>query len=74
MWPGSEMTIADLFFLYSFDLACTVAQKLFDIDLKAELPQGAALLELLAQNPNVQPGCCRSRCRDGCVYGGDSGS
>lgn len=51
---GSEMTIADILFLYSFDLACTVAQKLFDIDLKAELPQGAALLELLAQNPNVQ--------------------
>ena len=51
---GSEMTIADLFFLYSFDLACTVAQKLFDLDLKAELPQGVALLELLAQNPNVQ--------------------
>lgn len=51
---GSEMTIADLYFLYSFELACTVAQKLFDIDLKAELPQGVALLELLAQNPNVQ--------------------
>ena len=42
---GSEMTIADLLFLYSFDLACTVAQKLFDLDLKAELPQGVALLE-----------------------------
>jgi|TARA_B100001059_G_scaffold23995_1_gene19296 glutathione S-transferase len=51
---GNEMTIADIFLLYSFDLASTVAQKLFDIDLKAELPQAAALLELLAQNPNVQ--------------------
>ena len=51
---GNEMTVADIFLLYSFDLASTVAQKLFDIDLKAELPQAAALLELLAQNPNVQ--------------------
>lgn len=51
---GSEMTIADLMFLYSIDLARAVARKLFGIDLLADWPQARALLELLAQNPHVQ--------------------
>lgn len=51
---GSEMTIADLLFLYSIDLACAVAGKLFAIDLLAELPEAKALLAELAKNPNVQ--------------------
>ena len=51
---GSEMTIADLMFLYSIDLARAVGKKLFGTDLLADWPEAQALLELLAQNPNVQ--------------------
>jgi glutathione S-transferase len=43
-----------LYFLYSVPLACAVGQKLFGIDLLAELPQAKALLERLEQNPHVQ--------------------
>lgn len=35
-------------------LACAVGQKLFGIDLLAEMPQAKALLERLEQNPHVQ--------------------
>ncbi|MFZ2290194.1 MAG: glutathione S-transferase [Halopseudomonas yangmingensis] len=51
---GSEMSIADLMFLYSIDLACTVAKRIGGIDLLADLPKARELLALLAQNPNVQ--------------------
>ncbi|HCS43747.1 MAG TPA: glutathione S-transferase [Pseudomonas sp.] len=51
---GDSLSVADLYFLYSVPLACAVAQKLFDIDLLAEMPAAKALLELLEQNPNVQ--------------------
>lgn len=51
---GSEMTIADLMFLYSIDLARAVAKKLFGVDLLGDWPQAQALLELLGQNPHVQ--------------------
>ncbi len=51
---GSEMTIADLMFLYSIDLARAVGKKLFGVDLLGDWPEAKALLELLAQNPHVQ--------------------
>lgn len=51
---GSEMTIADLMFLYSFDLACAAAKKLFDIDLLADFPEAQALLKKLGENANVK--------------------
>lgn len=51
---GDSLSIADLYFLYSVPLACAVAQKLFDLDLLAEIPAAKALLERLGQNPNVQ--------------------
>ena len=51
---GDSMSIADLYFLYSVPLACAVGQKLFGIDLLAEMPQAKALLERLEQNPHVQ--------------------
>lgn len=51
---GDSLSIADLYFLYSVPLACTVGQKLFGIDLLAEMPQAKALLERLEQNPHVQ--------------------
>ena len=51
---GNSLSIADLYFLYSVPLACAVGQKLFGIDLLAEMPQAKALLERLEQNPHVQ--------------------
>jgi len=51
---GDSLSIAGLYFLYSVPLACAVGQKLFGIDLLAELPQAKALLERLEQNPHVQ--------------------
>ena len=51
---GSEFSVADIYFLYSVDLACAVGQKLFGIDVLAEMPEAKALLERLQQWPNVQ--------------------
>ncbi|TWD47530.1 glutathione S-transferase family protein [Pseudomonas sp. SJZ131] len=51
---GDRLSIADLYFLYSVPLACAVGQKLFGIDLLAEMPAAKALLERLEQNPHVQ--------------------
>ena len=51
---GDRLSFADLYFLYSVPLACAVGQKLFGIDLLAEMPQAKALLERLEQNPHVQ--------------------
>jgi glutathione S-transferase len=51
---GESLSIADLYFQYSVPLACSVAHKLFGIDLLAEMPKAKALLERLGENPNVQ--------------------
>lgn len=51
---GDQFTIADVYFLYSVDLAAQVAKKLFDLDLLGDMPQARALLELLAKRPSVQ--------------------
>ncbi|MHC8290007.1 glutathione S-transferase family protein [Pseudomonas sp. XS1P51] len=51
---GDSLSVADLYFLYSVPLACAAAQKLFDLDLLAQMPAAKALLERLGQNPNVQ--------------------
>lgn len=51
---GDSLSIADLYFLYSVPLACAVGQKLFGIDLLAEMPKAKVLLERLEQSPNVQ--------------------
>lgn len=51
---GSELTIADLMFLFSIDLASVVARKLFDVDLLGDWPEAQTLLQLLSQNPHVQ--------------------
>jgi glutathione S-transferase len=51
---GDALTLADLYFLYSVDLAQVVGQKLFQLDLLEELPQAKALFERLKQNPHVQ--------------------
>lgn len=51
---GDSFTLADIVFLYSADLAATVGKLLFGLDLLGEIPAGAALLQRLGQNPNVQ--------------------
>jgi glutathione S-transferase len=51
---GDSLSVADLYFLYSVPMARAVAQKLFDIDLLAEMPAARALLERLEHNRHVQ--------------------
>ena len=51
---GNEMTIADIMFLYSIDLAGAVARKLFSIDLLVDFPEAQQLVAKLNENPNVQ--------------------
>jgi glutathione S-transferase len=51
---GDQFTLADIVFLYSVELANTVARKLFDLDLLGEMPAARALLQRLGENPNVQ--------------------
>ncbi|WP_095081914.1 glutathione S-transferase [Pseudomonas sp. Irchel s3h17] len=48
---GDSLSVADLYFQYSVSLACAVGEKLFDLDLLAELPAARALLERLEQTP-----------------------
>ena len=51
---GAEFTLADIVFLYSAELANTVAKILFSTDHLAGWPEAASLLERLGQNPHVQ--------------------
>ncbi|WP_340680460.1 glutathione S-transferase [Paraglaciecola sp.] len=51
---GNEFTAADIFFLYSADMASIVAKKTFDIDLLVMAPGAKELLLLLKEMPLVQ--------------------
>jgi glutathione S-transferase len=51
---GDHFTLADIVFLYTVEIANTVAQKLFGLDPLAEMPAAQSLLQRLAQNPHVQ--------------------
>lgn len=51
---GKEFSAADIMFLYSADLAAIVAQKCFDIDLLSLAPGAKELMQLLAEDPQVQ--------------------
>jgi glutathione S-transferase len=51
---GDEFTLADIMFLYSIEPAAQVAQRLFSLDLLAELPGSRELLARLHAMPNVQ--------------------
>ena len=51
---GERFSLADLYFLYSVDLAVEVGKRLLGVDYLAEMPGASALLERLADNPNVQ--------------------
>jgi glutathione S-transferase len=51
---GEHFSLADIYFLYTVDLAQRVGEELFGLDLLGEMPKACALLDLLALNPNVQ--------------------
>ena len=51
---GGEFTLADIMFLYSIEPAMQVAQRLFGLDLLAELHGARGLLARLHAMPNVQ--------------------
>jgi len=51
---GEVFSVADLYFLYSVELARSVGKQLFDTDYLQDLPCARALLARLAQNPHVQ--------------------
>jgi glutathione S-transferase len=51
---GEQLSHADLYFLYSIDLAEVVAQRVLGFDLLADFSAARALLERLQQNPHVQ--------------------
>ena len=51
---GDKLTAADIFFLYSIDLASGVAKNLFAIDLMAEAPGARDLFIKLNAMPEVQ--------------------
>jgi glutathione S-transferase len=50
---GEQMTIADLMFCFSVDLACAVGKKVLNIDFLEDFPQAKALLQLLGDNPHM---------------------
>ena len=50
---GEQLTIADLMFCFSVDLACAVGKKVLNIDFLADFPQAQALLQLLGENPHM---------------------
>jgi len=51
---GDAITYADFVFLYTFPMAATVAKKVFDWDLSAELPGAEALIERLKTRAAVK--------------------
>lgn len=51
---GDSLSYADFVFLYTFPMAASVAKKVFDWDLSAELPGADALIEKLRQREAVQ--------------------
>ncbi|MGB9091129.1 MAG: glutathione S-transferase [Pseudomonas farsensis] len=50
---GEQMTIADLMFCFSVDLACLVGKKVLGVDWLADFPEAKALLDLLGKNPHM---------------------
>jgi len=51
---GDMLTIADVMFLYSVDLAARVGKKLFGLDLLGDMPAAQALLLQLSENPHAK--------------------
>ena len=50
---GETLTLADLMFCFSVDLACAVGKKVLNVDFLAEFPEAKALLEVLGANPHM---------------------
>ena len=50
---GEQLTIADLMFCFSVDLACAVGKKVLNLDLLEDFPQAKALLALMGDNPHM---------------------
>ena len=51
---GDRVTYADVYFMYTIDLAATCAQTVFDWDILADIPQAQALLERLNSSEAAQ--------------------
>jgi len=51
---GEQFSLADLYFLYSIDLAEAVAHKVLGFDLLEGFPAARELFQRLQQNPHVQ--------------------
>jgi len=51
---GDMLTIADVMFLYSVDLAAGVAKQLFGFDLLGDMPAAQALLLRLVESPHAK--------------------
>ncbi|AIG03731.1 putative glutathione S-transferase domain protein [Pseudomonas fluorescens] len=51
---GESFTLADLYFMYSVNVASAVGEKLFGMDLLLELPAAKVLLARLHAMPNAQ--------------------
>jgi len=51
---GSRFTLADIYFMFSVDLAQTVGERLFDIDLLSEVYGAKDLLARLNELPNAR--------------------
>jgi glutathione S-transferase len=51
---GPDLTLADIVFLYSADLAATVSKVLFGVEPLADWPQAQALLQRLGESHHVQ--------------------
>ena len=50
---GAELTLADFYTFYTFSLANGVSQTMFGMDLLADYPKIAALMERLAELPSI---------------------
>ncbi|MDG9807934.1 MULTISPECIES: glutathione S-transferase [Pseudomonas] len=50
---GEQLTLADLMFCFSVDLAYAVGKKVLNVDLLADFPQTKALLQLMGENPHM---------------------
>jgi glutathione S-transferase len=51
---GDAFTLADIVFLYSVDLGADVGQRLFGLDLLADLPAAKSLFAKLGENAHVK--------------------
>jgi glutathione S-transferase len=51
---GPELTLADVVYAYSVDLANVVSKQLFGVDHLARMPAAAALMQRLAEHPHYQ--------------------